>query len=197
MADLVPEYLTFDYRCHFRGAPGASHDLEDYPVFWTVKVKAMTWEDDNDDEGKEVSVGEANFYIVPDAGIIDLFLTLDAVSQEVAKVGEMLTINRPDLIEDMALGGDLMVLSSLRISTRFRGIKLGHTILKAVLCTVGRSTSKVILEAAPLLTKKTPAEGSAEHDLAKVALRHYWESFGFQLAHGDYLVFEDMADVLD
>lgn len=42
MADLVPEYLTFDYHCHFRGA-GGRHDPEDYPVFWTVKVKAMTW----------------------------------------------------------------------------------------------------------------------------------------------------------
>lgn len=197
MADLVPEYLTFDYRCQFRGAPGARHDPEDYPVFWTVKVKAMMWEDDNDDKGKEVSVGEARLYIVPDAGIIDLFLTLDAVSQEVAKVGEMLTINRPDLIEDMALGGDLLVLSSLRISSKFRGNKLGHTILKAILCTVGRSASKVILEAAPVLAKNTPAEGSAAHELAKVALRHYWESFGFHPAHGDYLVFEDITDVLD
>lgn len=61
MADLVPEYLTFDYHCHFRGAPGASHDPEDYPVFWTFKVKAMTWEDDNDDEGKEVSVAKRTF----------------------------------------------------------------------------------------------------------------------------------------
>lgn len=114
-----------------------------------------------------------------------------------ANVGEMLTINRPDLIEDMALGGDLMVLSSLRISPQFRGNKLGHTILKAILCTVGRSTSKVIMQAAPVLTKKTPVEGSAAHELAKAALRHYWKSFGFQSAHGDYLVFEDMADVLD
>lgn len=197
MADLVPEYLTFDYHCHFRGAPGARHDPEDYPVFWTVKVKAMKWEDDNDDEGKEVFVGEAQLYVVPDAGIIDLFPTLDAVSREVANVGEMLTINRPDLIDDLALGGDLLVLSSLRISPKFRGNKLGHTILKAILCTVGRSTSKVILEATPILTKNTPAAGSVEHGLAKVSLRHYWESFGFQLAHGDYLVFEDMADVLD
>ncbi|MET3172831.1 UNVERIFIED_ORG: GNAT superfamily N-acetyltransferase [Arthrobacter sp. UYCu721] len=198
MADLVPEYLTFDYRCHFRGIPGAHHDPEDYPVFWTVKIKATVWEDDNDDsEGKEVSVGEAHLYVVPDAGVIELFLTLDAVSQEVANVGEMLTINRPDLIEDMALGGDLLVLSSLRIAPKFRGNKLGHAILKAILCTVGRSASKVILEAAPVLTKDAPIEGTAEHDAAKVALRLYWEGFGFQPAHGDYLVFDDMADVLD
>ncbi len=107
------------------------------------------------------------------------------------------TIKRPDLIGDMALGGDLLVLSSLRIAPKFRGNKLGHSILKAILCTVGRSASKVILEAAPVLTKDAPAEGTAEHDAAKVALRQYWESFGFQPAHGDYLVFDDMADVLD
>ena len=64
-------------------------------MFLTVRVKGRVWDDGDDGgDGKEVSVGEAELYIVPDAGIIDLFLTLDAVNQEVANVGEMLTINR-------------------------------------------------------------------------------------------------------
>lgn len=54
-----------------------------------------------------------------------------------------------------------------------------------------------ILAAAPVLTDDAPAEGTAEHDVAKAALRKYWMSFGFQPAHGDYLVFDDMADVLE
>jgi GNAT superfamily N-acetyltransferase len=198
MADLVPEYLTYDYRCTFRGVPGVHHDPDDYPMFWTVKVKGRVW-DDNDDggDGKEVPVGEAGLYIVPDAGIIDLFLTLDAVNQEVANVGEMLTVNRPDLIHEMSLGGDLVILSWLKVVPKYRGNKLGHAILKAVLSTIGRSSIKVILEAAPVLTDNGPMEGSPEHMAGKAALRRYWESFGFQPAHGDYLVFDDMADALD
>lgn len=70
MADLVPEYLTFDYRCRYRGIPGAHHDPEDYPMVWTVKVKGTVWDDDDDDggDGKEVTVGAAQLYMVPDAG---------------------------------------------------------------------------------------------------------------------------------
>jgi hypothetical protein len=37
----------------------------------------------------------ARLYVVPDAGIIDLFLTLDALNQDVDNIGEMLTVNRP------------------------------------------------------------------------------------------------------
>lgn len=198
MADLVPEYLTYDYRCRFRGVPGVRHDPGDYPMFWKVKVKGRVWDDENDGgDGKEVSVGEAELYIVPDAGIIDLFLTLDAVNQEVANVGEMLTINRPDLIRDMSLGGDLLILSGLRVGPKYRGNKLGHAILKAILNTVGRSSTKVILEALPELTDHSPMEGSPAYLSGKTALRRYWESFGFQPAHADYLVFDDMADTSD
>ncbi|HAG59442.1 MAG TPA: hypothetical protein DCL83_09025 [Arthrobacter bacterium] len=200
MADLVPEYLTFDYRCRYRGIPGAHHDPEDYPMVWTVKVKGTVWDDDDDDDGgdgKEVTVGEAQLYVVPDAGIIDLFFTLDAVNQEVANVAEMLTIKRHDLIDEMALGGDLLILTSLRIAPKFRGNKLGHSILKAVLGTVGRSAAMVVLQAAPVLTDGSPEEGTAEHDAARTALRRYWVGFGFHPADGDYLVLDDMADVLE
>lgn len=93
------------------------------------------------------------------AGITDLFNTLDAVNQEVANVWEMLTAKRPDLVEDMALGGDLLILSSLRIVPKFRGNRLDHAVLKAILGTVGRSAAMVILEAAPVLTARARDEG--------------------------------------
>ncbi|MDQ0029947.1 hypothetical protein [Arthrobacter bambusae] len=177
---------------------GVRHDPDDYPMFWTVKVKGRVWDGEDDGgDGTEVSVGEAELYIVPDAGTIDLFLTLDAVNQEVANVGEMLTINRPDLIDDMSLGGDLMILSWLKVAPKFRGNKLGHVILNAILSTIGRSSVKVILEATPALTDNGPMEGSPEHVAGKAALRRYWERFGFQPAHGDYLVFDGLADDLD
>lgn len=197
MSDLVPEYLTYDYRCTFRGVPGVHHDPDDYPMFWTVKVKGRVWDDEDEGDGKDVTVGEAELYIVPDAGIIDLFLTLDAVNQEVANVGEMLTVHRPDLIHEMSLGGDLLILSWLKVSPGFRGNKLGHSILKAVLSAIGRSTTKVILEATPPLSNDGPMEGSPEYLAGKTALRRYWEAFGFEAAHGDYLVFDDMADGID
>ncbi|ALV43367.1 hypothetical protein AU252_21170 [Pseudarthrobacter sulfonivorans] len=198
MADLVPEYLTFDYSCRFRGVPGAHHDPEDYPVSWTARVIGTVWDEDDDGgDGTEVTVGEAHLYLVPDAGIIDLFLTLDAVNQEVANVGEMLSLKRPDLIEDMALGGDLLILSSLWISPKFRGNNLGHSFLKAILCTIGRSAAMVILQAAPVLADGAPGEDTPEYEAAKAALRRYWEGFGFQPAAGDYLVLDDMADVLE
>lgn len=37
----------------------------------------------------------ARLYVFLDAGIIDLFLTLDALNQDVDNIGEMLTVNRP------------------------------------------------------------------------------------------------------
>jgi GNAT superfamily N-acetyltransferase len=198
MADLVPEYLTFDYRCRFRGIPGVHHDPDDYPMFWTVKVRGRVWDEQDDGgDGREVPVGEAELYIVPDAGIIDLFLTLDAVNQEVANAGEMLTINRPDLIDDLSLGGDLLLLSWLKIAPKYRGNKLGHAILKAIISTVGRSSAMVLVEAVPELTDNGPMEGSPPYMAGRAALRRYWESFGFRVAHGDYLVFDDMAEARD
>ena len=165
MEVLLPEYLSFDYRCQFRGIPGVHHDPDDYPLVWNVSVSGRTWDDaDDGGDGTEVRVGEAELYVVPDAGIIDLFLTLDAVNPDVAAVGEMLTINRPDLVKDLALGGDLLILSKLHVAPEFRRNKLGHEILKAVLSSVGRSASKVILEAVPAPAENAPAEGTAGYE---------------------------------
>lgn len=127
--------------------------------------------------------------------MIDLFMTLDAVDQDLANIAEMPTIERPDLIPNagMDLGGDLLVLTSLWVDPKFRGNKIGHAILKAILGTVGRATSLVVLPASPVLTDDGPQEGSPEHVAAKAALRRYWADFGFQEAAGDYLALGEMG----
>lgn len=200
MASLDPEYMTFTYKCEFRGIPGPDHDPSDYAINWTASISATVWDDeDHGGDGEEVHVGEAHFSIVPDAGEIDLFDTLDAVDQVLANVAEMLTTQRPDLLDAacLDLGGDLLVLSSLYIDPKFRGHKIGHSILNAILATVGRDSAMVVLQAAPVLTEDGPREGSPEHAAAKAALRRYWIDYGFQGADGDYLVLAATSDVLN
>jgi GNAT superfamily N-acetyltransferase len=200
MPALNPDYMTLDYRCQYRGIPGLDHDPGYFPMDWTVSVDGMVWDEgEEDNDGREVHVGDARFSIVPDAGLIDLFMTLDAVDQELANVAEMLTVERPDLMPDaeMELGGDLLVLSSLWIDPAFRGHKLGHAILRAILGTVGRAAALVILQASPVLTDDGPEEGSPEHAAAKDALRRYWADYGFQIAARDYLVAGAMVDAFD
>ncbi|HET7139648.1 MAG TPA: hypothetical protein VFI36_05740 [Arthrobacter sp.] len=86
---------------------------------------------------------------IPDAGAIDLLDTMDAVDSEVLGVAEMLFNERPDLVEDLEPGGDLLILSSLWIDPKFRGSKIGHTVLQAILGTVGRVAAQVVLQASP------------------------------------------------
>lgn len=200
MVALDPDYMTLDYHCQYRGIPGLDHDPGDFPMGWEVSINGMIWDGGEEgNDGREVHVGDARFSIVPNAGLIDLFSTLDAVDQELADVAEMLTVERPDLMATvgMELGGDLMVLSSLWIDPRFRGHKLGHAVLKAILGTVGRATALVILQAAPVLGENGPMEGSPEHAAASRALRQYWARFGFKQAAGDYLVLNEMAIAFD
>lgn len=97
------------------------------PKDWTVTIDAPAWAEGNSDDfedDRRVLVGKAHLSIVPDAGPIDLFDTLEAVDQILANVGEMLTLKRPDLMisAGMELGGDLLVLHSLWAITpsRFR-----------------------------------------------------------------------------
>jgi GNAT superfamily N-acetyltransferase len=196
MPQLDPEYLTFNYRCQYRGVPGPDHDPGDYPMEWTVSVSADVWDDDDDGgDGEEVHVGDAQFTLVPDAGDIHLFLTLDAVSQELANIGEMLTTERPDLLE--IVGPDLLYLSSLRIEPQFRGHDTGHAILTAILATVGRAVGMVVLEPAPVLRDEegkrvegVPLEGTPEHAAVQNSLRRYWMDFGFTEATSKYLVLD-------
>lgn len=195
-----PESLTFRYTCEYRGIPGPEHDPSDYPIDWEVSVDGAVYEQDEEGfdigDGEDVHVGDATVRIVPDAGTIDLIDIMDAVDSEVMAVAEMLFNERPDLIEDLESGGDLLILSSLWVDPRFRGNKIGHTVLKAILGTVGRAAALVVLQAAPVLGEGGPEEGTADHEAAKVALRHYWTGFGFEEAAGDYLVLGDMEAVL-
>lgn len=100
----------------------------------SVEAPACAGDDSDDRDDSRVHVENAHFSIMPDAGLIDLFDTLDAVDQKMANVGEMLTINRPDLMPEsgMEWSGDLLVLHSVRIDPKFRGHKLGHAVLKAI-----------------------------------------------------------------
>ena len=77
-----------------------------------------------------------------------------------ANVAKMLTNKRPDLLEEMALGGDLLILSSLQIEPRLRRNKLGQNVLKAILGAVGRLAALVIVEAAAHLSTAAPEEGT-------------------------------------
>lgn len=189
MPALDPDDLTFQYSCEYRGIPGPDHDPADYPMDWTVSVRGTIWPNDDAGDGEDVTVGEASFRIIADAGTIHLPDTMDAVDQEMMLLAEMLFHERPDLMHSagMDVGGDLLILSSMTVEPRFRGYRTGHAILKAILGTVARNTSLVILEARPPLTDDGPEVVSAEHAAAKAALRRYWMDFGFREAAGDYL----------
>lgn len=194
MRKIEPEYLSFKYELDYRGAPGIAHDPEDYPLRWKVNVTASIFEDEYEDPDEHVEVGEAFVSVIPHAGNIDLFWTLDAVDQEHADLAEMLTIKRPELLGEAGLhdgaGGDLMYVSSIFIEPEFRGAKLGHTVMDAILRTIGRTCPLVILQAAPVLEEED-AEGTLAHPAAKAALSRYWQQYGFVPAAGDYLAYGD------
>lgn len=188
MRALDPEFLTFRYSCEYRGIPGRRYNQTD-PVEWDLAIEtgAFVFDDDEDPDGV-VPVGEARFWVVPDAGTIDLLDALDAVDQEMLDVAEMLVHERPDLFfaARMDLGGDLLVVPEMTIDPRFRGHKTGHAVLTAILTTVARNTTLVVVDAAPVLADGVP-EGSPQQVEARAALRRYWSEYGFQEAAGDYL----------
>jgi hypothetical protein len=190
MTAIDPELLTFEYSLRYRGAPGLDHDPSDYPMRWTVTVAGIVVTDDGGDDGDEVQIGSAVVYVVPKAGMINLFLTTDGADQEMVRVAEMLTTDRPDLVtEYLQDGGDLMIVSSLEISPEYRGDRIGYTALHAIIETVGRAADLVVVHAAPASSDSAPGEGSPEDVAAKAALRSYWLDFGFEEAAGDYLAF--------
>jgi hypothetical protein len=116
---------------------------------------------------------------------------MDAVDSEMMGVAEMLVHEKPQLLQtSLRLGGDLLVLSSMSVESRFRGNRTGHAMLRAILGTIGRNTALVILEAAPVMDDDAPLEGSPQHVAARKKLRRYWMDFGFREAAGDYLYFE-------
>ena len=200
MIIVEPEYMTLSYRLEYQGLPDDRQFPETYPLTWQIGIRAEVFQDDEDD-GDEHTIGSAVVYTVPDAGLIDLFNTLDAVDQELASFGEVLGIMRPDLLEEAGMkdfGGDLLILSSLEIGPDYRGQRLGHHVLRAILATIGRNAGLIALRAAPLLEDDGPDEGTPEHEAAKADLRSYWESFGFipilKGALGDYLVYFTPSD---
>ena len=202
MIEVEPRYLTIKYRMEYLGQPDPVGHPASYPMNWKVSVAADVFEDEYSD-GQEMEVGGAYLRIIPSAGDINLFMTMDAVDQEVTEFAEFLDFKRPDLMYGLkSFGGDLMILSTLRIKPEFRGQKLGHAILEAILSTIGRNCPLVILRASPMLESgedEPPADSPA-----KTALRRYWEEFGFDHVGDDYMVlggddasFMDQADHTD
>ncbi|MCB5280359.1 GNAT family N-acetyltransferase [Arthrobacter sp. ES1] len=193
MPSLDPDNLTFEYGCVYNGIPGPEHDPEDYPMLWTVRVTAYLRSDERgDDNSDEVHVGAAMFYIVPDVEEIDLLDTLDAVSQELYNVAHMLTEERADLLP--SVHPDLLYLQSVQVKPEFRGHGVGHTILQAILATVGRGVGRVVLMPAPILRDEegkwiegAPEEDTAEHLRIQESLKRYWMDFGFIEATPTYL----------
>ncbi|WP_262103456.1 hypothetical protein [Arthrobacter sp. Marseille-P9274] len=195
MIDVEPHYMTLSYRLAYHGLPDHREAPETYPLSWEIDISAEIFPDD-DGDGEQHSLGSAEAEIVPDAGMIDLFDTLDAVDADLASFGEVFGTMRPDLLEEAGMtefGGDLLILTSLEIKPDYRGQELGHHVLRAILATIGRNVDLVALRAAPLLDDDGPEEGTPEHETAKAALRSYWESFGFmpvlKADSGDYLVY--------
>ena len=187
MTVIDPESLFLEYKLRYRGTPGLGHDPVDYPLRWEVAVSCPV---PTPGGGEEHQLGSAVVQVVPKAGMINLFLTTGKADQEMAKAVEMLTMDRPDLIREyLQDGGDLMIVSSLEIFPEYRGGRTGHSVLNAIVETVGRSVNLVVVHAAPADGQESAPEDSDEYVQAKSALREYWKDFGFEDATGDYLVF--------
>ena len=202
MTVIDPELLTFEYKLRYRGVPGMEHVPRDYPMRWEITVttaggtpgSAAGAEDSAHQggaaEGGEVPVGNAVVQVVPKAGMINLFVTTDGADPDMARIAEMLTAERPDLVtEYLQDGGDLMIVSTLEILPEYRGGRMGYTVLHAIVETVGRSVDLVVVHAVPAAGDGSPAEGSAEYEEAKATLKAYWQDFGFEEAAGEYLAF--------
>jgi len=200
MTVIDPELLTFEYKLRYRGVPGMEHVPRDYPMRWEITVttaggtpgSAAGAEDSANEggavEGGEVPVGNAVVQVVPKAGMINLFVTTDGSDPDMARIAEMLTAERPDLVtEYLQDGGDLMIVSPLEILTEYRGGRMGYTVLHAIVETVGRSVDLVVVHAVPAAGDGSPPEGSAEYEEAKATLKAYWQDFGFEEAAGEYL----------
>lgn len=201
MTVIDPELLIFEYRLRYRGVPGMEHVPRDYPMRWEITVttaatagSAAEAEDSGQEEGaaeeEELPVGAAVVQVVPKAGMINLFVTTDGADPEMARIAEMLTAERPDLVNEyLQDGGDLMVVSTLEILPEYRGGRMGYTVLHAIVETVGRSVDLVVVHAVPAAGDGSPPKGSAEYEEAKATLKAYWQDFGFEEAAGEYLAF--------
>lgn len=189
MSTTNPMSLEFSYSLEYRGIPHPEHDPEDYPLRWRVTATVDS-DPDGDGDPEMRHAADAVAYLIPAAGEIDLFDTLDAVSQELANMAEHLTIRRPDIVDQLESDRtDLLYLSSVEVDEDLRGHKLGYQVFNAIMETVGRSADLTILLAAPILSDITPEEGTPAHAAEVTALRRYWEVVGFYDIGGGYMAF--------
>ncbi|MCG2624454.1 hypothetical protein LVY72_21430 [Arthrobacter sp. I2-34] len=191
---IDPEYLQYDYRLSYRGIPHTGHEPEDYPLRWTVAVHADV--SDREDDGEDLrEVGSAVVYLVPDAGLIDLFDTLGSYDAELARFGEVFGVDHPELLDEAGMreDGDLLIVSSLTVAPEFRGRKLGYWILNAIIETIGRHAWLTVLDAAP------PEDPDADEGAAgqgAESLKKYWRGFGFHEVENGFMVFGDTMAAL-
>lgn len=189
MSTIDPMNLEFIYSLEYRGIPHVDHDPSDYPLLWRVTA-TVDADPDGDGDSEMRHAADAVAYLIPDARDIDLFDTMDAVSQELTNLAAHLTLRRPDLIDQ--LGGDrtdLIYLSSVEVDEDLRGNKLGYQVFNAIMETVGRSADLAVLSASPILSDATPEEGTPAHHAEVAALRRYWAGLGFYDIGGGYMAF--------
>lgn len=188
MAVLESRDLVFEFTMRRLG-PTALRDIpEEYPQHWRVEISSNQY--DEDDDVDEVPVGKAGVYVIPDAADQhSIFMALDPHSQELANLGEMLEVVRPDLLEalDESWGRDLLYVSFVELEPSHRGHRLGHAVLDGILDGIGRYTGLVVLRAAPVLGNDSPEEGSLAHRTAKRSLARYWSAAGFEKADDDWM----------
>lgn len=202
------EWMRLTYTLDYAARPNSWERPGDYPQAWDVRAyldtEIMESEHDRitaDDQGR-VPVADAKVYVIPDVGAIHLWETLDAHSADLALFGEafMAAGSRPGRLTvngEAFFEGDLMIVSWIGVKPRFRGHRVGHQVLKAILHAVGRGTVLVALQAAPGL-REGLEEGSAEHAREAAALGRYWSELGFRQLHEQVMIltYDDMVVML-
>jgi hypothetical protein len=203
------QWMRLNYALDYPARPDSWQRPEDYPQSWNVSayVDVDILEADDDtfeaDAHGRVTVAEANVYVIPEVGDVNLFETLDAHSAELSQFAEAFISAGSDpsqlSIEGQpVLEGDLMIVSWMSVQPRFRGHRAGHQVLKAVLDAIGRGTVVTVLRAAPGFQDGVE-EGSAKHRMECRGLAQYWREVGFRPLHHNFMVLssDDMLVMLE
>lgn len=203
------DWMRLTYALDYPAQPDSWQRPEDYPQSWDVRayIEADILEADDDtleaDAHGQVTVAEAQVYVIPEVGDVNLFETLDAHSAELAQFAEafMAAGSGPSKLSiegEPVLEGDLMIVSWVSVQPRFRGHRAGHQVLKAILGAIGRGTVVTVLHAAPGLNDDTD-EGSLKHRRECRALAKYWGEVGFRPLHHNFMVltYDDMFLMLE
>jgi GNAT superfamily N-acetyltransferase len=202
-------YMRLSYEMEYTGRPDSWESPGDYPQEWNVRAFIESDEPEAEYDDKlmdaqcRIPVADAHIYVIPDVGAIDFWNTLDAHDGETAHFAEafMAAGSRPDRLTvdgEPIFQGDLMIISSVFVESRFRGHRVGQAVLKAILHAVGRGTKLTVLKAAPVLRGRKLREGSAAHRAESAALGRYWAELGFRPLWQDYMVLNyfDMLTML-